>query len=79
MATKTLTIMDDAYGMLLSLKKPEESFSDEIRRLASTRGSIIEFAGAWSDITEGEAKKMKVRINERRNDRSRLNELHKKR
>lgn len=71
--------MDDVYIMLKGLKAPHESFSEEIRRLAETKGDIMEFAGAWSDISEESAEKMKVRIRERRKDRSRLEELQRKR
>ena len=78
MGTKTITLMDDAYNLLKALKAPNESFSDEIRRLAQTKGSIMEFAGAWSDLSEEDAEKIKMRISERRRDRTRLDELHKR-
>ena len=55
MATKTVTIMEDAYEILKALKTPEESFSDEIRRLLSAKGGIMELAGAWKDISEEES------------------------
>ena len=74
MATKTISIMDDAYEMLKALKTPEESFSDEIRRLTSAKGSIMEFAGAWKDISDKEAKKMENAINKMRRG-SRMNEI----
>ena len=79
MGTKTISIMDDVYGMLKVLKAPDESFSDEIRRLAKTKGSLMEFAGAWSDLPEETARLMKARIKNRRNDRSRLSEINKNR
>jgi predicted CopG family antitoxin len=78
MGTKTLTIMDDAYEMLRATKRSGESFSDQIRRMATAGGSIMEFAGAWSDITDKEAREMKARIGKRRMERSRLEELHKR-
>ncbi len=76
MGTKTISIMDDVYDTLKVLKAPEESFSDEIRRLAQTKGSIIEFAGAWRDLSEKDAGKIELRIRERRKDRRRLDDLH---
>lgn len=76
MGTKTISIMDDVYETLKALKAPEESFSDEIRRLTQTKGSIIELAGAWSDLSEKDARKMELRIRERRKGRHRLDELH---
>jgi len=78
MATKTISIMDDVYELLKALKSPEESFSDEIRRLTTVKGSILDFAGAWNELSDKEAEKMKIRIRERRGDRVRLNELHQK-
>lgn len=68
--------MDDAYELLTALKRPEESFSDEIRRLATTKGSIMEFAGAWKDIPDAKIEKIKDRIRERRSDKSRIDALH---
>ena len=58
--------MDDAYDMLTALKVPGESFSEEIRRLTETKGSIMEFAGAWNDLSESDAETIKTRIKERR-------------
>jgi predicted CopG family antitoxin len=37
MATKTLTIMDDAYQLLLRNKQENESFSATIRRILSNK------------------------------------------
>ena len=66
MSTKTIAIMEDVYDMLKSMKTADESFSDEIRRLVQTKGSIMKFAGAWKDVTEEEAEKMKATIREMR-------------
>lgn len=74
MGTKTISIMDDAYEMLRALKTPEESFSDEIRRLTSAKGSIMEFAGVWKDISDKEAKKMEDALTKTRGG-SRMNEI----
>lgn len=51
MATKTLTIMEDAYSMLLQNKQEEESFSDEIRRILSKRETkgLKDFFGILSE------------------------------
>ena len=39
----------------------------------------MELAGAWKDLSEKEAERMKERIRERRNEQNRLNEIHRKR
>lgn len=56
MTTKTLTIMEDAYGLLLDNKLENESFSEEIRRLLSKKKArnLSDFFGLISD-EEGEA------------------------
>ena len=68
MGTKTISIMDDVYELLARNKKAEESFSDELRRILPKKRSIMEFAGAWKDVTEGEAERMKARISRLRKD-----------
>jgi len=58
MATKTISIMDDAYELLKSSKARDESFSDVIRKLATKKNNIMKFAGALS-ISDNEAKEIK--------------------
>jgi predicted CopG family antitoxin len=57
MATKTLTITDDAYRLLRDKKLENESFSEEIRRLLSKRTTktLNDFMGI---LSEGEGEKM---------------------
>ncbi len=44
MATKSITIEEDAYNMLKSWKERNESFSDVVRKLAS-RPKLTDFVG----------------------------------
>ena len=46
MATKTITITEDAYHQLRALKRAEESFSDVIRRLTTDDLDPMAFAGS---------------------------------
>ena len=68
MATKTLTIMEDAYDILKEHKLESESFSEEIRRVfAETKKKPLSaFFGILSE-EEGEAilkaKEMRRKIN----------------
>lgn len=50
--TKTITIGDDVYEALRSLKEPGESFSDVARRLTEEvkRRRLLAAAGAWKDL-----------------------------
>lgn len=47
MSTKTITVTEDAYEALSSLKQPRESFSDTILRV-SKRKPLIDFFGVIS-------------------------------
>jgi predicted CopG family antitoxin len=62
MVTKTITIMDDAYMLLLRNKLREESFSDVIRRAFSKKKNIMKYAGAWKDMSDKEAEELKGNI-----------------
>lgn len=56
MATKTLTIMEDAYNLLRQNKLENESFSEEIRRMILRKGrkKLIDLFGILS-AEEGDA------------------------
>ncbi len=47
MATKTLSVTEDAYLRLVRLKRPRESFSDVIGRITG-KEDLRHFAGAIS-------------------------------
>lgn len=63
MATKTLTITEDAYERLNVLKEENESFSEVIRRV-TTRVHLSDFAGL---LTHAEAKNVREKIATLRN------------
>jgi len=62
MGTKTISIMDDAYNILLRKKQKEESFSDVIRRIAGNKKDIMNFAGAWKDLSDKDTEVIKKTI-----------------
>ena len=62
MASKTITISEDAYERLKSLKEEDESFSDVINKLTRDR-SLLEIAGI---LSEDEADELEENIKERR-------------
>ena len=49
--TKCITISDDAYEDLKSLKKDNESFSEVVRRISIKRKGegLLNLAGVWED------------------------------
>ena len=50
MASKTITITEDAYDRLAAHKRGDESFSDVIRRLASAKTDPIDSAGTYPGL-----------------------------
>jgi predicted CopG family antitoxin len=62
MATKTISIMDDAYMLLLRNKMKNESFSDVIRRSFEKKKDIMRHAGAWKDMSDDEVRELKENI-----------------
>lgn len=62
MATKTISITEEAYERLRLQKESKESFTDVINRITGKR-SLLELAGI---LTNEEADKMKGYIKERR-------------
>ena len=62
MTTKNISIMEDVYKLLVARKKENESFSDVIRKEFGKRRNIMEFAGAWKNISDKEIEEMKKNI-----------------
>lgn len=54
MATKTLTIMEDVYDLLVKNKGENESFSDELRRILSAKRTKLEDVFGILTKEEGE-------------------------
>ncbi len=63
MATKTISITEDAYERLKERKKGNESFSDVIYKITSKR-SLFEIAGI---LSKNESGKMEKEIKKLRN------------
>ena len=67
MATKTITIGEDAYELLKSAKRPDESFSDTIRRTYGKRKRMEDFFGAWGEELGGEVERAMAKARKGRN------------
>ena len=66
MATKTISIMDDAYELLKKNKLPHESFSEVVRRTFTKKYDLSPFIGAWKEMPKKEIGQMKALIEKRR-------------
>ncbi len=63
MNVKRITISINAYDALLKLKRPDESFSEVMLRLAKKR-SLLDFADVWRDVDDKELNKVMKEIRE---------------
>lgn len=57
MATKTISILEEAYNALLREKGKNESFSDVILKVTNRRGKISDSLGAWK-MSDKEAREI---------------------
>ncbi|MBI4439891.1 antitoxin VapB family protein [Candidatus Woesearchaeota archaeon] len=64
MATKTITVTNDAYEALKGMKEEKESFSETIIRISGKR-SIKEFVGALSSSSADKLKKEVYAVRQR--------------
>jgi predicted CopG family antitoxin len=55
MATKTISVTDEAYKALLREKKGGESFTETILRITARSGKLADCFGAWKMTDEEEA------------------------
>ena len=54
MTTKNISITEDAYNLLARHKRLNESFSEVIREHFTKKKHLLDFAGAWSDMSKEE-------------------------
>ena len=67
---KVISISDDVYDLLKSLKREGESFSDVIKRLAK-KSTISNFSGVLSKDSAEEIEKVIKNLNEMMKERMR--------
>ncbi len=65
MTSKNISLTEDAYELLKSMKLGDESFSDTIRRLAKRR-RLSDCVGLWSDMPDEEIEAIKGSIEDLR-------------
>jgi predicted CopG family antitoxin len=52
METTSIAVDREAYDLLRRQKRPGESFSQVVKRLANNRRPLASFVGAWKDLPE---------------------------
>ena len=55
MATKTITVTDEAYERLSAFKGDDKTFSETLLRLTDAGGDPIEMVGTWAGTEYAEA------------------------
>ena len=76
MATKPVALDTEAYDLLKRRKKPGESFSEVVKRLAAPRRPLTDFIGIWKDMPEDEFRQIDAFIRKGRElDRKRMQRL----
>lgn len=64
MTVKTVTLAEDAYAALASLKVEGESFSEVVRRLVGSRTLLTAFAGAWKGAPKSDLEEIREFLRE---------------
>lgn len=52
--TRTISLSDEAYNLLKSVKRKDESFSDDIKRLVGNKGRIVKVLEMYPELAESE-------------------------
>jgi predicted CopG family antitoxin len=50
--TKSVSLSDDVYTLLKSIKCEDESFSEVIRRLTGNKGGLMEIIDLYPELSE---------------------------
>lgn len=50
--TKSISLPDDVYTLLDSIRGKDESFSEVIRRLTGTKGRLMEILDIYPELSE---------------------------
>lgn len=69
METKTVALDPEAYAILRRARHEGESFSDAVKKLAGKKPSMMDLAGAWSDVPAGSWEAMRGRRRETEGER----------
>lgn len=78
MSPKTVALDEESYGLLAKEKRTGETFSETVRRLATRKGSILDYWGMWNEMTEAEVEVVRgLRGKGQKRDRARMAKISK--
>ena len=78
MSPKTVALDEESYGLLAKEKRTGETFSETVRRLATRKGSILDYWGMWNEMTEAEVEVVRgLRGKGQERDRARMAKISK--
>lgn len=73
MSPKTVALDEESYDLLAKEKRTGETFSETVKRLATRKGSILDYWGMWNELTEPEAEVVRsLRVSGRKRDLERM-------
>lgn len=71
-----MALEPEAYALLKLAKRPDETFSDAVKRLARPRKPLSEFAGIWADAPSADLKAvLGLRAESKRKAKERIRRL----
>jgi len=78
MSPKTVALDEESYDLLAKEKRAGETFSETVKRLATRKGSILDYWGMWSEMTEDEVEDVRaMRAKGRKRDQERMTRISK--
>ena len=58
MRTKTIALDREAYELLKNRRRPGETFSDVVKRIARNRRPLSAYAGIWKAMSQADLRKI---------------------
>ncbi len=60
MSAHTVALDAEAYEALKRLKKPDETFSEVVKRISTRHRPLADFAGLWKDLPRRERRQLEA-------------------
>jgi len=77
MGTKTIALDREAYELLKNRRRPGETFSDVVKRIARNRRPLSAYAGIWKTMSQSDLRKIERAVARGRQlDRERAADLY---